>query len=161
MTINYPAAYSPARSKVFVSNQLTMAAPADVVWAWLVRASLWPAWYPNSSRVRIEGGTRSDLAPGSRFRWRTFGVTIDSVVTEFVPPERIAWSVEGRGVHGYHAWLIEPRASGCRVLTEETQNGWLARLSHTAMPNRMYKGHAMWLERLQRQASSGPPPAGS
>jgi uncharacterized protein YndB with AHSA1/START domain len=158
MVINYPAEHSPARSKVFVRNELTMAAPADVVWAWLVRAALWPTWYPNSSRVRIEDGTRSDLAPGARFRWKTFGVTIDSVVKEFVPPERIAWSADGLSVHAHHAWLLEPISGGCHVLTEETQNGWLAVLSHAVMPHRMYKGHAIWLERLHHQARSGFPP---
>ena len=67
-----------------------MPALPAAVWAWLVRAELWPTWYPNSHRVRIVNGPHSDLTLGSRFHWRTFGVAVDSTVAELVPYERLA-----------------------------------------------------------------------
>lgn len=129
----------------------------EAVWAWLVRAQLWPTWYPNSQNVVIEGGG-PDLKAGSKFRWKTFGVTLDSVVEEFVPPERIAWSARSTGVDAYHAWLVERRQSGCHVLTEETQNGLLASISNAVRPNNMGKHHEVWLENLLAKAKGGPPP---
>ncbi len=57
----------------------------------------------------------------------TFG-TIDSTVLGFVRHERLAWDAHWNGVHAYHAWAFERRDGGVYVLTEETQNGWLARL---------------------------------
>jgi hypothetical protein len=49
---------------------------------------LWPSWYPNSSNVRIKNQTQPDLRLGTEFRWKTFGVTIDFTVLEFVRHER-------------------------------------------------------------------------
>ena len=138
-----------------------MSSPRDRVWEWLVRADLWPSWYPNSRSVRVENPAVSPaLVLGTRFRWQTFGITLDSVVEECVPEERIAWTARAPGVDAYHAWLIQPTPTGCHVLTEETQHGWLAALSHLLMPNRMHAGHQLWLERLRATAAAGlPPPA--
>ena len=134
-----------------------MQVPPEVVWAWLVRAKLWPTWYSNSKRVIIEGGG-PDLRPGSRFQWTTFGVRLDSRVEEFVPGERLAWSARSTGIDAYHAWLIEKRSAGCYVLTEETQNGWLARLNNYLRPRNMSQQHQNWLEGLLRKAKEGLPP---
>jgi len=155
--IRWPEKYSPDRTKVHVRNQLEMQAPPEIVWAWLIRAKLWPTWYANSKRVVIDGGG-PDLRLGSRFSWTTFGVRLDSKVEEFMPCERLAWSAGAMGIDAYHAWLIENRSSGCSVLTEETQNGWLARLSNALRPLNMRRQHQNWLEGLQRKAVEGPPP---
>jgi uncharacterized protein YndB with AHSA1/START domain len=154
--IDWPENYRPERAVVHVRNELEMPAPAESVWAWLVRAKLWPTWYPNSQNVMIEGGA-SDLKPGSRFRWKTFGVTLNSRVEEFLPAERLAWSARSPGVAAYHAWVIESRPSGCYVLTEESQNGLMARLSNALRPDNMSKYHQLWLERLMAKALGGPP----
>ena len=155
--IRWPEKYSPERTKVHVRNQLEIPAPSAVVWAWLIRAELWPIWYANSRGVVIEGGG-PDLREASRFRWTTFGVKLDSKVEEFVPGERLAWSARATGIDAYHAWLIENRPSGCYVLTEETQNGFLARLNNVLRPQDMSKQHQNWLEALKQKAATGPPP---
>lgn len=158
-SIRWPARFDPARAPVHVRNRIDIdgTSPATV-WAWLVRAPLWPTYYPNSANVVLENGA-THLSPGARFRWRTFGVPLRSVVEEFVPCERIAWRAQTFGVDAYHAWLIRPLPDGgSRVLTEESQYGWLARLGNLFMPRRMYRGHQLWLERLAAQARRGPPP---
>ncbi len=53
---------------------------------------------------------------------------------------RLAWDAHCNGVHAYHAWAFERRDSGVYVLTEETQNGWLARLGVLMMPGRSLEG---------------------
>ncbi len=105
--IRWPEKYHPDRTGVHVRNELEMPVPPEVVWEWLVRAEHWPTWYSNSDKVAVEGG--GSLRPGSKFRWKTFGVNLESKVEEFVPGERIAWSARGPGVDAYHAWYIEPR----------------------------------------------------
>jgi hypothetical protein len=105
----------------------------------------------------IEGGG-PDLRPGSSFRWTTFGVRLDSKVEEFVLGERLGWSARAAGIDAYHAWVIEKHPSGCYVLTEENQNGWLATLSNILRPQNMRKRHQNWLESLQQKAAQGPPP---
>ena len=156
--IRWPERYHPDRTPVHVSNEIVSPAPAEALWAWLVRAAQWPRWYENSSKVEFLEGAGPDLAAGTLFRWRTFGITITSRVVEFVPRERIAWDARGIGVDAYHAWLLEPRAGGCRILTEETQHGWLARASSRLMPRRMGKYHQRWIEALSQKAQTGPPP---
>jgi uncharacterized protein YndB with AHSA1/START domain len=158
-TIHWPDAYQPERTAVHVRNELAMAAPCAAVWAWLVRAELWPRWYCNSHDVRIEEGPRPDLELKTRFRWRTFSLAIESTVEELVPGERIGWSARGLGIRAYHGWLLRPTADGgCHVLTEENQNGPLARLQGLACPGRMHKGHQEWLEGLAWLSALGPPP---
>lgn len=154
--IRWPEEFSPARSPIHVRNELVMLARPQAVWSWLIRAHDWPSWYSNSKNVRIDGGT-ADLAQGSRFRWRTFGVALVSRVEEFLPAERIAWNARGLGIWAYHAWLIRPTASGCTVITEETQRGFVARAGRLLMPRRMERFHHLWLEELEKKARQGPP----
>ena len=157
--IRWPDHYAPARCPIHVSNELGMAVPIEAVWAWLIRAPLWPRWYPNSANVRFLEGTPPDLALGTRFRWKTFGVTIQSTVRELVPCERIAWDAQALGLDVYHAWLLRKTAEGCFVLTEETQHGWVARAGGLLMPGRMHRYHQIWLEGLREKARRGMPPA--
>jgi uncharacterized protein YndB with AHSA1/START domain len=156
--VRWPSHYEPANCPVHVRNELAIAAPADTVWAWLVRAQLWPTWYVNSSNLRFLDGAPPDLGHRTRFQWRTFGVTIESTVLEFVPGERIAWDAHASGIDAYHAWVIQRTAEGCHVLTEETQHGWLARLGKVLMPRRMWDLHQTWLEGLKANAAKGLPP---
>jgi hypothetical protein len=153
-TIIWPNEYSPQNTKLFVSNEIVVPAAPETIWAWLIRASLWPTWYSNSSNVD------RDLAADVTFHWRTFGVSLESKVREFVPYRRLAWDAKSLGVDAYHAWLLDPKPDGTtRVLTEETQNGWIARAGAALMPNRMHRFHQIWLESLSAKSQSGLPPA--
>lgn len=154
--IRWPDGYKPEQTAVHARTELEMPVPPEAVWPWLVRAELWPTWCPDFSDVAIEGGG-PDLKAGSRFRWRTFGVTLASKVEEFVELERIAWSARAAGIDAYHAWLIERRPAGCRVLTEENQNGFVARLNNGLRPKFMPRMQRVWLERLLERAKGGPP----
>ncbi|MEO8460607.1 MAG: SRPBCC family protein [Dokdonella sp.] len=154
--IHWPERYDPACTPVHVRNEIISRATPEAIWMWLARASAWPSWYPNSANVCIEKGSSNDLFLGSRFTWRTFGVSIRSSVREFVLNERIAWSALGIGVDAYHAWVIETVPEGTRILTEETQHGWAARLNAIVFPNRMHRFHQIWLERLSHVAQAGP-----
>jgi hypothetical protein len=156
-TIQWPSKFEPSRTPVHVYNELASSAEPAAVWAWLVRAAAWPEWYSNSRAVRLPGDAQ-DLAPGMSFRWQTFGVRVVSQIREFEPLQRIAWDARTPGLLAYHAWLIRPTASGCTIITEETQYGLLARLGNLFTPRRMYHGHQHWLEQLDRMARGGLPP---
>jgi hypothetical protein len=155
--IRWPNHFDPHNVPIHVRNEIEIAAPAEIVWAWLIRAQQWPNWYKNASNVRFLEGSPPDLALGTRFTWKTFGIGIDSRVQEFVPFERIAWNGNAIGIHVYHAWLILRTLSGCKVITEESQHGVIARLSAKLFPNRMWKYHQIWLENLNRNALQGLP----
>ncbi len=155
--VRWPSEYDPANTKVFVSNQITIAAEPEVIWAWLVRAQQWPDWYSNASNVRLPVSS-PDLSPGMVFEWSTFGVGLVSTVKEFEPYSRLAWDARATGIAAYHAWVIERTGpKQCLVLTEETQKGWVARLGKLVMPARMSRYHQIWLEGLKAKAESGIP----
>lgn len=156
--INWPPHYDPKNSPVHVRNELNMAAPQKQIWHWLVRATIWSRWYPNCKWLRITEGTGPDLQLETQFTWKTFGVVIRSTILEYEPYVRIAWDGHALGIDVYHAWLLTPSGSTCHVLTEETQHGWLARLSHTVLPNRMYQHHQNWLVEMEYMARTGCPP---
>ena len=159
MGIVWPEHFAPANCPIHVRNEIAIAAPPERVWAWLARAQRWPSWYANAANVTFLDGAPPDLGAATRFRWRTFGVTITSTVREHAPPFRLAWDATSFGVEAYHAWLITPTAEGCHVLTEETQHGFLARLGALAMPRRMWRYHQVWLESLRDRALGGLPPS--
>ena len=149
--------FQPEKSPIHVHNELAMSARPEIVWAWLIRAQLWPTWYPNSADIQFLKGQPPDLALGTQFHWKTFGITIVSSVLEFVPDERLAWDAHRNGFDAYHAWLIQKTPSGCTVITEETQRGWLARFGKALRPQQMKKQHQIWLEGLTAKASAGYP----
>ena len=152
--IRWPERYLPARSAVFVHNEIVIAAPAGAVWRTLLRAEEWPEWYPNSANIHFVSHAGPDLRDRSRFRWNTFGVRITSKVVEFEPERRLAWVAQGIGLEAYHAWLLRPLSDrSTHVLMEETQNGWLPRLGKTLLPERKHRLHQMWLEALAAQAA--------
>jgi uncharacterized protein YndB with AHSA1/START domain len=147
-SILWPAEFELSSRPVHVSNEIDLAVPPERVWERLIRATLWPCWYSNAKRVRLEGPPLK-LADGTRFHWWTFSLPMTSRVLEFVPSERIAWDARGLGVFAYHAWLITPTPTGCHVLTEERQHGLLARLQSVVRPHRMHDKHQILLEGLR------------
>ena len=158
--IRWPARFAPEVAPVHVRNTLWIEAPPAWVWAWLVRAPLWPTWYANAaSNWAATDAAHQDLQQGSRFQWKTFGVTVHSQVAELEAGQRIAWSARGMGLDAYHAWLLLPADGGCWVLTEESQYGWGARLLNFLLPGRMARGHTLWLQSLAIVSRKGPPPA--
>ena len=168
--IFWPTRFAPANCHVNVRNELDFSSQPEMVWAWLIRAQLWPTWYPNSAKMRFIEGQPPDLAMGTRFKWKTgflnpdtmketpLGVTVDCRVREFLPPNRLSFEFNGTGISGYQAWLITKTEAGCRVLTEERQLGILARVI-SLLSRRMEKQHQIWLEGLSKKAMSGLPPA--
>ena len=152
--IRWPQEFRPENSPIHVRNELNMQANPQAVWECLIDAERWPDWYPNAKRVRFQNQDKGPLKKGTVFRWTTFGVRISSEVVEFVPGERIAWTGKAQGLWVYHAWLIKKTDTGCCVLTEETQHGWMVRLGAWLFPHRMHKFHQIWLENMEKQAAS-------
>jgi predicted acylesterase/phospholipase RssA len=146
--------FDPRVAPVAVHNEIEIEAQPDRVWEILIRAVDWPRWYSNARDVRIKGGG-DILFAGAEFTWTTFGVPLRSVVHQFQPRQSIAWSAKGIGVDAYHAWRIDFANGVCRIKTEETQYGWLARLAHWAFPDMMYRGHQEWLDGMARQTAVG------
>ena len=155
--VRWPAGCAPDGAPVYTLNQLAVSAPPERVWAWLVRPGAWPSYYGNASNVRFVDGGGPELRLGSVFRWRTFGVTVETIVTELVPNERLTWTGKTAGGTGCHGWVIVGTATGCQVVTEETQRGIVPSLGRWFLCRGLLSQHQRWLEGLARVAAGGSP----
>jgi uncharacterized protein YndB with AHSA1/START domain len=156
--IRWPDRLRPEVSLLHAVNELQIEADRERVFAWLRRPDLWPSYYGNSHWVRHIEGPWPEVELGSRYRWLTFGVIVQSEIVEFEPPARIAWAAKELGASGHHGWVLTERDGGTFVRTEETQRGWGMRLAAPAMRRLMPRYHQRWLEGLARVAAEGPPP---
>ena len=147
--IHWPAGFTPQEADVFVHNEVTVHAPAAVIWENLVDALQWPAWYANSADVQLLNPGQTKLVAGSRFAWKTFNQPVESTVAEFTPGKVLAWYGQGKTAQGYHVWLILEQADGCRVVTEETQKGPGAIKRGVEQPRAQYDAHDWWLSALK------------
>ena len=64
--ISWPKRYAPSNYHVDVRNELNIPSDPKTVWAWLIRAQLWPTWYPNSANMHFITGQPPDLALSTR-----------------------------------------------------------------------------------------------
>jgi len=154
-----PNGMEPGSVAVYARNEIEIAAAPERVWRWLIGGERWPQWYGNCSTFRYtdkQGGP--DLAVGRSFEWRTFGARVGSVVRTFEPCYELGWDARARGLYAYHGWILESGGAGCRVITEETQRGWLPTLARWYLRRMLVRGHQGWLEDLRRMAQSGEPP---
>ncbi|MBN3751369.1 SRPBCC domain-containing protein [Paraburkholderia sp. Tr-20389] len=158
--IVWPEGYVPGFSDNFASNEMIVAglSVADV-WQQLDDTTAWPGYYSNASDIRFHDGQGPALSQGARFRFITFGFSVEAEVTEYVPPvdgaaARVAWHgwVEGDAqsrLDVHHAWLFEALpGERVRILTQETQNGEPAKVLARTRPNPMINGHQEWLDGL-------------
>jgi hypothetical protein len=72
--------------------------------------------------------TQPDLRLGTEFRWKTFIVTIDFTVAEFVRHERLAWDAHCDGAHAYHAWALGQKL----ILRDMSSSSGIHRRCHPA-----------------------------
>jgi uncharacterized protein YndB with AHSA1/START domain len=166
--MKWPSGMDPGRVAVYARNEIEIAAAPERVWRWLIGGERWPQWYGNCTSFRYvdgrgaPGGEDSKkgphLAAGRGFEWRTFGARVRSVVLVFEPYRELGWDARATGLYAYHGWMLEPGGAGCRVVTEETQSGWLPALARWYLRRMLVRGHQGWLDDLRRVAESGDPP---
>lgn len=151
-TINWPEEYEPSRSKFYVHNEIDVHASPQTVWEILIDAESWPQWYEGASDVALSNADHKVLQSESVFTWKTMGLKFETVIKEFVPYTRLSWESKKKSIRAYHAWLIIPTENGCKVITDESQNGWLTFLEKTFQGKKLYKIHEVWLSELKKKA---------
>jgi uncharacterized protein YndB with AHSA1/START domain len=152
--INWPEQYEPKRVSFFVHNQIDIDASPEAVWKVIVQAETWPTWYEGAENVKVSNGTNGVLGPRSAFTWSTMGLDFVSTVTEFQPPYRLSWESRKSTIQGYHAWLIIPTVTGSRVVTEESQYGFMTLLQKIFVPNKLHRLHDVWLNQIKKRAEA-------
>lgn len=153
--IRWPAGCTPESSRVFAQNIINIAASPEVVWSLLIDCKKWPSWYKHCSDVSILQGGGPLLTRNAKFRFKTIGYYFEPEITIFEPPCMLVWSAKGPvGTSGAHAWYIEATKQGCRVVTEEVQNGLLLILVGSRARENLLKSHEEWLRALKALAEA-------
>ena len=154
--INWPSTYEPSKSKFFVHNEIEINAPPQVIWEILMDAPSWPNWYKGAKNVVLKNSNEATLKADAVFNWQTMGLKFESTIKEFIPYQRLSWESKKKIIQGYHAWLIIPTPSGCKVITEESQNGWLTFLEKTFQRKKLHRLHDAWLAEIKQKAEAKP-----
>ena len=109
---------------VVSSAEAEIDATIERVWEVLTAVERWPAWNPDVKSVSIA----SPLAAGSTFRWKAGPGTISSRVEHLDRPRLVAWSGTTMGIRAFHVWRLGERNEKTFVRTEESFQGFVARL---------------------------------
>lgn len=150
--IIWPSNYEPIKSKFYVHNEIEINAPAEKIWEILIAAKKWENWYNGAKNLSYINIEQENLSLGTSFKWETMGLSFQSTIKEFKPNQLLAWESVKKSIQGYHVWLIIPIKNGCRVITDESQNGWLTFFEKTFQKNKLKKLHDVWLKELKSKA---------
>ncbi len=152
--INWPEEYRPEKAKFFVHNEITIYASPQTVWNILIKAEEWPEFYEGAQQVKIKDSETKLLERNTIFSWKTMGLNFESEIKEFEPYSRLSWESRKKSIKGYHAWLILPTQYGCKLITDESQYGFLTFFQKIFVPNKLEKLHQTWLEQIKVKAEA-------
>ncbi|MCC5928886.1 MAG: DinB family protein [Cyclobacteriaceae bacterium] len=159
--IAWPAEFDPKNSDFYVHNEIEIMAKPEVVWQLLVQASNWENWYDGIQNIRFENQGQRVLEPETKVFWNSMGQSLNNKVTQFEPNKTLAWQFNEKKIQGMHAWVIIPTEEGCKVVTDESQTGQLAKLQKIFLPNKLRKQHDNWLRLLKQEAEKSNPELGN
>lgn len=125
------------RAPVVSKAQVTVNAPASIVWETISTIDEWPRWNKDIRSAKLEG----PLAPGSTFRWRSGPGEITSTLREVRPSELIEWEGRSFGVRAIHLWRLRPEGDDTVVEGEESWDG---------APVRLFRGKSQKTRRRRR-----------
>lgn len=149
----WPEEFNPSKARWYVYNEIEINAKPEVVWDILIDAKTWHTFYKGvQSPVEYLDTTATTLRNGLAFKMHTMGLHLQPVMKEFVPSERMAWEVRRGNLKAYHAWIIAPTVNGCKLITPESQNGFLTFLQKVFQPNKLLNLHDTWLRRIKERA---------
>lgn len=150
--INWPEEYKPEKASFYAHNAIEIAATPEVVWQILMEAETWPDWYEGAEDLEIQNSDDGQLDASSVFTWKTMGLNFTSTIREFESPYRLSWESTKSSIKGYHAWLIIPTENGCKLITDESQYGWLTFMEKTFQPKKLERLHDIWLAAIKEKA---------
>ncbi|MFN4145899.1 MAG: SRPBCC domain-containing protein [Runella sp.] len=154
--ISWPIQYEPSRSRFYVHNQIQINATPETVWKHLVDALRWESWYEGAKNVVFVNPKDTLLEANVAFQWHTMGLRFESKIQQFEPFRLLAWESKKKSIQGYHVWLIVPTDTGCKVITDESQNGWLTFFEKTFQGKKLQRLHDIWLTELKNKSEKQP-----
>ncbi len=103
---------------------IEIAGAPELAWDVLAAVDRWPNWNPAVRSVTVEGA----IEEGSTFRWKAGPGTITSTIEDLQRPRRIAWTGTSLGIRATHVHTFEPRDGTTVVTSQESYDGFVARV---------------------------------
>lgn len=113
------------KSPVRYTSTIDIAAPIEKVWAIMTDIEKWPEWNRDIGSAKLLG----TLSPGTSFVWKAGPGTITSLLKEVTPNKTICWTGKTMGIRATHIWRIAQNGKGTRVTTEESWEGFVAKIT--------------------------------
>lgn len=106
---------------VLSRGDVLVRAPLATVFALQTDIDRWTTWRSDvASAERLDDGP---LRAGSRFRWSTAGLEVESRVQQVEPERCTFWGGPAGGIVGLHLWTYRQTPDGVLVHTEESWSG--------------------------------------
>lgn len=121
---NWPKAFKPADSDVFIHHEIDINASALVVWDILIHAAKWPEWYNRAEGLTLVKSADGKLGASGIFIWKPAG-KFTAAIKEFNPPYHICrlGKTDHEKMTVYNARVIMPSRDGCKAILYQTRNG--------------------------------------
>ncbi|HZX04441.1 SRPBCC family protein, partial [Kribbella sp.] len=134
---------------VVAGHELSISAPAAVVWELLTAVSSWTSWQPDI--VAARGPV--PLTAGATFHWETAGFDIASTVYVADAPRLLRWGGPTQGITAVHEWVLTPTGPGTTlVVTEESWDGEVVRADAVNIQQALGESLVQWLGHLKSAA---------
>ncbi|MDD2795476.1 SRPBCC domain-containing protein [Acidocella sp.] len=129
------------------TQQISINAPADKIWALLANPQAWPSW----NSITPQTSAPSILQPGSLFSYNADGMSIHAAVREFIPSQALAWTGDVLNFHAIQTWTLTPQPGGVTLVsTSESVSGFLIGLFFSQA--RLESDDRTWLKNLKAAA---------
>ncbi len=138
------------KAPVFGASEIEIAAEPNAVWDVLTDFEGWTTWNPDVKSMSIDG----DVAPGTQFKWKAGPASIASTIQRVERPRLIAWTGKTFGTSAIHVYRLDTRDDRTVVHTEESFEGWLARVLRGRMKKTLQSSLESGLQRLKTRVEA-------
>jgi hypothetical protein len=128
---------------VYKTSVLIHAKP-EAVWKVLSDIQNWEKWNTEVSNVQINGAPKE----GAKFIWKS-GANITSWIHTVNPCSQIGWTGKALSVYAIHNWTMQEVNGSTELTSEESMEGWMAKLFKKTFQNTLEKGTAKWFNLLK------------
>ena len=132
------------------AGEVQIAASPEAVWDVLSDIDGWPRWNADVKSARLDG----PLAVGSQFRWKSGMASLTSTLETVRYPAEIGWTGTAMTIKAVHVFTLEPRDGGTFVRSEESFDGFVARMLKGYSRKTMDSAIRSFLSGLKRESES-------
>lgn len=123
-------------------------ADGEIVWDTIVSIDRWPSWNPDVGAATLGGPVKE----GTSFVWKAGPGRIRSIFRVVERPKVVGWTGKTLGIPAIHVYRLEAADGRTLVTTEESWDGFLARLFRSSFQRTLDKSVKRGLDALKTEA---------